>query len=332
MKIYGFILLICWSVITPLEALDQAAKAYLDEFFLQYERPITIFEFCKKSPLYYSKKIAKDKRFDATAVIVFLGDIDAGHMSRVKGTTNPDLIILRPSRVTPHLIQTLSKCEQPDVVLLHNVSSFVRRTHGDYIQHFLLLGDYLGVDILPEDMALFDEKYRTSDLLMACIPHVNNHGGVFAFFKTNKEGIVAPRWGTAENTPSMPINYVIKSNFKEKAMFKKELRTWSNWEKGINLANYVMLEGKHPEDYIIRQAVKRLAKLIKHKYNNEHNDLVMSNILIQGDELKPMDFNDPRHDIDLDICIWALLKAFSGEREDFETPEYFLDYYRDRLN
>jgi hypothetical protein len=58
----------------------------------------------------------------------------------------------------------------------------------------------------------------------------------------------------------------------------------------------------------------------------------MSNILIQGDTLKPIDFNDPRHEIDPDFCIRVLLECFDGERLLFKNPHYFIDYYKDLLN
>ncbi len=233
------------------------------------------------------------------------------------------LVVMSPGKVKPSMIKSLSRCEQPDVVLLHDVPAYFKASARDFITPFLGVGDYLLVDVSKQDVAMFSQKHENSSLLMQKVAHENRDGGFLALFKTGKKGLEVPRWTSSTKKVGV-INYSVTSSFTEKKMLKEELKVTSNWEKGINLLTFVMLSGVYPPDTIIRNEIKALASV-------QHNDLVIGNILIQGTHLKPIDFNDKRHDISVKKCINALLEAFRKDRKKFKSPRDFHDFYRELL-
>jgi hypothetical protein len=326
-----YLLILCWLWSWSVAAaLDETVKNNLNYFFHHYQRPITVFEFSGPSQV-YTPEVAAWRDVDATVVIVLMGkNITEEVMDRIKGTLDR-VIILKPPSVGNHMLYTLSKCEHPDVVLVHDIPTDVPPLEGDFIRLLLCIGDYLGVDIRPDKVAFFNAHYKNHKLLIKITPHANGDDGFFAFFKTNKKGIIAPRWDEAVNDDSGIIYYPVISSFTDKTMYKtvrhgsKSKVVATPWHKGITLTTFVMMYGQRPGDGVILQSLQRLSK-------TAHNDLVMSNVLIQGDALQPIDFNDPRRYKAQSICLDTLIEAFSGDRLSFDHPFYFVDWYRRQLS
>lgn len=314
----------CFSSLAGAAALDSSTHAYLDAFFSHYRRPLTVIEFSEKSEV-YAKKIARDKKFDALVTLILWGAVDKMDARRAKENIG-NLLVMRPMRVTPPLLEKFGKCEHPDVVLVHDIPNEFRQMILDFIQPFLGIGDYLGIDLAASDMPFFKARYAGHPLLIATIAHASGDGGAFAFFRTEKKGTVVPRWNEAKNDQVQEIRYIVTSSFTEKKMYKPALKRYSPWKKGINLLSAVMLGMEFPDDGAIVKAVEKLWGL-------RHNDLVMSNLVIQNDmTLLPIDWNDPRHDISRGVCLNALIDAFSEGRDTFESPRDFVEYYRELLD
>ncbi len=307
------------SACLPCRALDQAAQRYISKHIARYERPLTVLEVCGNVEPYSREGVRKEG--DVSYNVLFLEQSDKV-ISSVKRERPKSLTLMNPKRVKVSTIRTLSRCEQPDLVILHAVPNYFKDATEDFIIPFLSVGDYLAVDIEPQDVEVF-ETYKNSPLLIDTVPHKNGDGGFLAFFKTEKKGLEIARW-TASGKSS-EIKYFVQSSFTSKSMFKKDLNTRSTWHKGINLMTFVYLDGVYPSDGVIVSEARALSRL-------NHNDLVMGNLLIQGIKLKAIDFADKRHDISVERCLRAFLAAFEKGRATFKTPQSFHEYYKRLLD
>ena len=118
--------------------------------------------------------------------------------------------------------------------------------------------------------------------------------------------------------------YRITSDFSTKSFSKGPLFKPTPWIHGINMVTFVMCSGVYPTDVMIR---KRIAAL--RNAHLEHNDLVIGNIIMQGDKLIPIDFNDTRRSGNSVSCIAAALQAFhEGNRRLKDPTRWINDYYK----
>lgn len=301
-------------------ALDQAAKKYISKHIGRYERPLTVLEVRGGNLEPYSVEAIRVNS-DVSYNILFFEPSNK-IISTIKRERPKSLTVMSPKRLKASMIHKLSRCEQPDLVIVDAVPKYFKDATDDFITLFLSVGDYLAVDIQPEDIEMFD-AHKDSPLLLEMVPHKNGDGGFLAFFKTEKKGLPVPRW--TSSCKSNDIKYFVQSSFSSKSMFKKDLKTRSTWHKGINLMTFVYLDGVYPSDGVIVSEAKALSRL-------NHNDLVMGNLLIQGAKLKAIDFNDKRHDISVERCLDAFLGAFEKGRTTFKTPQSFHEYYRRLLD
>ena len=117
--------------------------------------------------------------------------------------------------------------------------------------------------------------------------------------------------------------YHVKSSFTEKYFSKKALEHPLKWVDGINLVTFAMLRA-----FILKIVI--LENGCCHEKNHpKHNDLVLGNIIVQGEVLIPIDLNDSRRDADLHRCISSALKAFKEGNTRHRNPERWMqDYYQ----
>ena len=100
-------------------------------------------------------------------------------------------------------------------------------------------------------------------------------------FQTHKNVLLKPAWGS----PNIRF-YPIKSSFSEKTIFKPRHNKIIPWIKGINLWTFKHMNGVYPTKEIIRQEIKRLAVF-------SHSDFLPWNMIIQGNNLELIDWDDP---------------------------------------
>ena len=98
-------------------------------------------------------------------------------------------------------------------------------------------------------------------------------------------------------------DYVITSTFTHKYLYKKATDSVSAWYPGINLHTFKALSGVYPSYALLRNKIQDF-------YDLEHNDFNPCNFIIQGRTLLPIDFNDPRRNVDHKIGFDRLLKLF----------------------
>jgi hypothetical protein len=302
--------------------LDKSAKNYLDQFFSRYKRPFTLLEACSDTKL-YSTRAAKNKDFDVTAVVLVM-DNSPDIAKRMKRKKLDGVVVLRPPEVTSSMLRTFGKCEQVDMVLVHDVPDYFKDEYDDFVRYFMNMGDYVAVDVSPEEKSLFETYHRGGSHIVATIAHANGDGGYFVVLKTEKRGLSAPRWSLALDARESHIAYKVTSSFAQKKIYNKALDKTTSFDKGINLLTYIMLYGDYPANEVIQNKVGAFVRL-------DHNDLVIGNILIQGTRLKPIDFDDWRRHISARRCVNALTSAFKYRSEVGRNPQEFLNYYKKYL-
>jgi hypothetical protein len=143
--------------------IDKSGKQFIFQFMSQYKRPITLFEACGASEI-YGLELEKAKRYDVTAAVLLL-EPSAKIIRKFKIVKPKNVTLMSPSSVVPSMIKNLSRCEQPDVVLLHDVPTAFKKAATDYVTPFLHVGDYLIVDVKAEDVSLFDRYHKDDPLV-----------------------------------------------------------------------------------------------------------------------------------------------------------------------
>lgn len=310
---FSFIFYCFWS-----HALDKMAIDYIDTFAQQYNRPFTVVEFQGGDRV---ELLCLLNHYQDRMTFVLY------HMDSVTPRYNlwslyGNLVVLCPPTTSLSMLKTFSQCEQPDLIVVHNIPDHYKKMFGEYLEQFLQIGDYCAIDFSSTDHDLM-QKYTSDVRHIKTVPHQTD-SGAFLMFETQKKGLTQARW-TSKIKRKNPerVRYRVRSDFKHKTMVKDIdfHPIESQWQRGINLITFVMLYGIYPTDTTILRQVK-LLKSIK------HNDLVMGNLLIQGRRLMPIDFNDKRRNIRTDACINALLKVFELHDMRKQSPELFMSTYK----
>jgi len=125
------------------------------------------------------------------------------------------------------------------------------------------------------------------------------------YFAGNKKGLDIARWDVKAPESSTP-RYEIISTFTEKMLRKGSFN--STWHPGINL-----MTGLHLGFYYLK-----------------HNDLVIGNFIMTGKTIVPIDFNDPRRNIDSRVCVHAAV-ALLKEDPIFTATDQQLERYSKKL-
>jgi hypothetical protein len=119
------------------------------------------------------------------------------------------------------------------------------------------------------------------------------------------------------------VNYVLQSSFTEKKFYKEPSCVTSDWLPGINLATFSMLYGVYPTNVMLYKQLQAFKEI-------EHNDLVLANIIVQGDALKLIDFADDRRSSDPRVCLKGVLKMFNNVRR-LQDAQRSLEKYHDYI-
>ncbi len=121
----------------------------------------------------------------------------------------------------------------------------------------------------------------TIDNLLALGDHVLIERDATTYlFEMSKNVLLKPTWGS----PNTRF-YAVKSNFTEKTLYKPRGDKTTAWQKGINLWTFKNLLGAYPAREVIEQEIKRLATF-------PHGDFFPWNIVIQGNHLELIDWDD----------------------------------------
>jgi hypothetical protein len=225
-----------------------------------------------------------------------------------------NVVLLQPHAFDSAALRKLGECEHFDVVFVHNVKKQFKETWDEFIALSMHLGDYLIFDVNSGDVASF-EPY--SEFLAWSEQRAET---VRLCFHKPKTGLTHTYWGVQNRkiAEDGKAPYRIESTFEHKNLVKTD-GTQTDWVPGINLITALMLDIIYPTNAILRANMKKMKTL-------EHNDLVMSNMIVQGNKLVAIDFADSRRKADPKKCLKATIKVFNWYSRLTESEKLFDQY------
>ena len=275
----------------------------------KYKRPITVLEIGTTS-IRYACAIASE----FNALCVALPEQDSAAIARaIRARGTQKIVVLNPCSVSLASLETLGRCEHFDIVIVHDSDKLFTEAFSESYTVCRDLGDFVFIDIARTLCDHHTESIVASSksrcLLMSHKP---------------KEHLDIARYTQYRKPPHYGSPYRIKSTFEEKWFYKGTFDTKVPWVPGINLITFVMLKGIYPTDSMIKDQFKTMEQRSPY-----HNDLVFENIIVQGEKLVPIDFNDKRRNASMKKCLKCAIQAFNMSNNRFKNPEKFIrDYYK----
>lgn len=278
-----------------------------------YKRPITVLEISSTSPTY---TFTLASLYKTVCIALLLGGGIQDTIRKVKEDHYNNITVLAPRNAQYEAFFTLSRCEHFDVVIVHDISQQLRTSGTKFVEALTKLGDHVFIEASYS-------KFQNA-LKKKKIPQIASQGESELYLSSKpKTSLDIARFTQRDRPVSATPKYHIKSTFTEKTFNKKGLKQPIKWVDGINLVTFAMLKGVYPEDGQIRKQVAAMKRS-----HPDHNDLVLGNIIVQGDTLIPIDLNDSRRDADLHRCITSALRAFQDGNLRHRNPEKWIrDYY-----
>ncbi len=175
-------------------------------------------------------------------------------------------------------INMLGQCEHFDVVLLMHGFGHYASHWMEFLRYVLRLGDNIFV--------------RLNRHMRGIKPYLEKHGArevapQLYFVEGHKKNIQRGTWLFERKF----LPYEIESTYALKRLgkvpFGRTEKVWSSWTPGINLITFRMCGGVYPLRSMINASIDRLKDLV-------HTDWRLRNMIVQGDDLVMIDFDDPR--------------------------------------
>jgi len=252
-----------------------------------YQRPITVIDLNPQYG-YFSFKIAQDYR--ATCVMVspepYLKQLCA---------LNSDIntILLLQKDINCAELKRLGECEHFDVVLAFDYINWFTPQWQETVDAIFSLGQTIVIETpftTHDTWAQSHNQLINQYLTEKGAQHVHTTKLMEQELSANiyvvtqdKKSLTRTHWTRAHKTQE----YRIESSYQEKFLCKYPLWNKSPWHKGINLLTFKMLNGVYPTQ-------ETIAKQIHNLDAQQHNDLNISNVIIQGNTLMPIDCDDQR--------------------------------------
>lgn len=281
----------------------------------RYHRQYTVLEI-GKGDCPYLTELSLSRAVGAAVLLE--GDADT-LVRKVKDSNRP-LSVMAPPKLTIRMLETLGRCEHFDVVIVHDISSCVDTPLPRLISALTKLGDHLFVEAESPE---FEKLLLKSTRIKKVVPRSATYPSLYAYH-TKKRGLDLARYTQAKYYSGEP-RYSITSSPYAKEFYKEGLEYPLKWIHGINLVTFVMFYGVYPTDAILRKQF-----LAFRQSHEEHNDLVIGNMILKGTKLYPIDMADSRRDADLYQCITTALRYFRKGNTRLKDPQVWIDgYYED---
>jgi len=284
----------------------------LDGFLAQYQRSITVLEITDLQEFYTLKFAGRQK-----GVFVLLSQAEKVDTIKKRVQDYNNVVLLHPKEFSTSSLVELASCEHFDVTVVHDWATLQKNPY--IVSALLALGDYLIIDV----PANFVEKFLSEDQKNKIVwKHDLPYGKQRVCLKNLKTSLGKARWVMSAWAQSRQPSYTILSTFTEKKLVKGAHKKTSDWVPGINLVTAIMLNVKFPNNEILRENIKRFMKI-------DHNDPVIGNMIVQGRNVKLIDFADSRRNANQEKCIKAALKLFTWihrPNDPYATIEKYSQY------
>jgi hypothetical protein len=286
----------------------------LTELVASYQRNFTVVEL---SPRDHSFSLDLAVLYPRSTFVIIVAQEQRAQVfvEAIKRSHLKNVVVLRPSQIKDEDIKILSRCEYPDILISHDIHGKLSKGNYNTLQALKMCGDHLFV-VAPS-------SWRGHAFIMEQQPdmfRLDDHLAWY-YFACSKKGLDIARWNLTKMGEAAYPRYEIVSNFSEKTLCKGPHRT--PWHPGINLMTGLYIGFYYPNRLQLMEHMKRY-------YRIQHNDLVIGNFIMTGEAILPIDFNDPRRNIDARICVHA---AVSLLKEDpvMEPTENQVERYNKKL-
>lgn len=274
----------------------------------QYTREVTILEIGYKKCPYLDSFM----ELPGQTIGLYIGGIPQKVLKTALQTRPSRLLLLSPVSNTYDLLFSLGCCEHFDIVIVHDLR-LDESAYKPCITAFLRLGDHLFVEAASTEQARICSSFGMTAQ--------GTSQGLCLFYK-HKQKTTLEKARFTQPSPSK-IPYHIESSFSTKMFSKGPFFQAIPWIHGINMVTFIMLSGIYPSDSMIKKQLVTFEKL----YSN-HNDLVLGNMIIRGNTLVPIDFEDERRSGKASKCINAALSAFNRGNRLKNPQKWINDYYK----
>lgn len=261
-----------------------------------YKRPFTVLDI-GSSEGYFSLRIATE--YPHATCVMIEGDKSLLLPEICKLNKKLNNVVVLQKFITPQDLKMLGECEHFDLVLAFNVIHQLGDAWQETVDQLLTLGDHILVETPPP--GCHTAAHAKNLPLIEAYLLQNKHGNVIGqvprygrpgnhtseqrysnvhLFQMNKNVLLKPTWAS----PNTRF-YAINSNFQEKTLYKPRIDKTIEWKPGINLWTFKHMNGIYPTQDLIQQEIKRLSLY-------PHGDFVPWNMIVQGNNLELIDWDD----------------------------------------
>jgi hypothetical protein len=281
----------------------EARYMILQQVLNKYSRPFDLLDI-GASQGYFSFRAAHD--YDCVCVMIE-GDnpaypkVGSQLLELCQANDSLENIILLNKEIALKDLLMLGECESFSVVLAMNIIHWFGPYWRDITDAILKLGDKIIIETPPEeDCASREENslrksieeyliFRRAIILGKVPRHTSaNKMANIYLLELEKKSLERKHWLAAKTGNQ----YLIRSNYEAKTITKwpphaDGVKVY-NWKPGINLLTYLMYNGTYPTR-------KKLEAAIRNIRNPAHNDWTVNNMIVQGNRLSLIDWDDPVH-------------------------------------
>ena len=279
----------------------QASRAEIDRYHYeaikplikQYERPWTFIELWAGSGELSFKVATKYKK----AVCIMAEPDNSDNIFELcKQHAMVKNICAVKRKLTVENLINIGDCEHIDVTFVPDVSRYFTTNWEKALEAVLNFGDYIAIEAPPFSSKLHTEierffKQKGGKLFASPPAHLQARVGPLYLFTIQKKYLLKRYW---EYYKEIRVGeYTIESNFKEKKLIKTKIKPKeymvTDWIPGINLFTFKKLLGIWPEK-------NEIVKMVLPMETIEHNDFRISNLIIQGHAIVPIDTDGKGHE------------------------------------
>lgn len=284
----------------------QDRYAVIEKILEKYNRPFTLLDIGAAQG-YYSLKAAY--KFKESTFVMLEGNNPAypkiGDQLRsiCEDNTKLNNIIFLNRSIFLEDLKKIATCEHFDVVLALNIVHWFPAQYKEIIDVIISLGKDIIFETPPFDEIHLDSKHRkqrkdiynyliknNAQLLKRVPRHAQDGKWAYMFLvKGKRNNLKRKSWIHKEDVSN---THFIISNYDSKFL-KKFVPLYNRfeeslWTPGINLITYLLMNGEYPSRTNILNEIYKLR-------NIDHNDWMLNNMIVTGNSIQFIDFEDPNH-------------------------------------
>ena len=301
-QMLGLFLLLTFCANRPelkAEDLNNIEKSFcfdsIQNVFHKYERGVTAFQLGVPD---------QNFPFQMMQNFPFVTWIMIEDTSALYGTNSSELLercirekcqkhVLLGKTITPDDLTILGQCEHFDVVCAFDLVERFGDQWDKAAEALLTLGDHTFVKITYNEHV---HDYQALELLLIAhgaqqVSHAlattTTHEVKLYLLENKKEILPIPCWRWHKRLKRFSGKFKIISTYTEKMIYKARDKTWYPWTRGINAYTFKILHGMYPTNEMISNRVRGFVHI-------RHNDCKLWNMIIQGNNVCLIDFDDKR--------------------------------------